>query len=106
MRWRTQCEVVDDQGDNTDGFVTVTPTGHAPGSFLCYNSLVKQMTASMAQIQQDAVKIEWSKVFKASFMLLFIAYPGTGPSGVTTHLQSCFPDPRLCHDGAHGQVSR
>ncbi len=48
-----------------------------PWLLVCRDSIAKEMIASMTLIQQQAVKVEWTKVFKASFMLLFIAYPGT-----------------------------
>ena len=58
------------------------------GLFVCRDSIVKEMTASMTLIQQQAVRVEWTKVFKASFMLLFIAYPGAVQYHVTS-LLSC-----------------
>ena len=41
------------------------------------NSIVREVTRSLSRIQHEAASIDWSKIFKASFMLLFIAYPGT-----------------------------
>ena len=40
------------------------------------HSTVRVIAESMSKIQRDAASIEWTKVFKTSFMLLFIAYPG------------------------------
>jgi hypothetical protein len=40
------------------------------------SSVAKGMAAALAAAQRDATTINWKAVFKASFMLLFIAYPG------------------------------
>ena len=39
-------------------------------------SVAKEIQTSLARLRAEAVSVEWSKVFKASFMLLFVAYPG------------------------------
>jgi hypothetical protein len=40
------------------------------------SSLTKGMAAALAAAQSQVGRINWTDVFKASFMLLFIAYPG------------------------------
>ena len=37
---------------------------------------LRAMQAHLAIAEQQSTTISWAKVFKASFMLLFIAYPG------------------------------
>ena len=40
-------------------------------------SLVKELQRVMPTVVNDTKSIDWVKVLKASFMLLFVAYPGT-----------------------------
>jgi hypothetical protein len=40
------------------------------------SAMIKAMAAALATAQGEVGRINWSAVFKASFMLLFIAYPG------------------------------
>jgi hypothetical protein len=39
-------------------------------------SVVRAMTAAAAAASANVARIDWTAVFKASFMLLFVAYPG------------------------------
>ena len=41
-------------------------------------SVAKALQQSMLSIRQEALSVDWLKVFRASFMLLFVAYPGAG----------------------------
>lgn len=52
-------------------------------------SIVSVLQDSMEAIQKEAVSIDWMKVFKASFMLLFVAYPGER-RGDHAPWKSCF----------------
>ena len=47
-------------------------------------SVVREVQIAMTQLQQQAVKIDWTKVFKASFMLLFVSYPGASTEWVVS----------------------
>ena len=40
--------------------------------------VVRELQRAMASIQRDMGTVDWTKVFKATFMLLFVAYPGEG----------------------------
>ena len=39
-------------------------------------SIARELQRSVATIQQDVNKIDWMKVFRTSFMVLFVSYPG------------------------------
>ena len=53
-------------------------------------SIANALQKSLIALQQQAKEIQWPKVVRASFMLLFIAYPGTEAA--------CFRRlPRLTH---------
>ena len=39
-------------------------------------SVLVEVSRNLAHLRMEAMSIKWSKVFKASFMLLFVAYPG------------------------------
>ena len=40
------------------------------------SDMVRELQKAMPTIQQESVTVDWVKIFKASFMLLFVAYPG------------------------------
>ena len=40
-------------------------------------SIAREVQLAMGTLQSQARAIDWTKVFKASFMLLFVSYPGT-----------------------------
>ena len=44
-------------------------------------SIAREVQSAMGKLQQEAASVDWSKVFKASFMLLFVSYPGTVHTG-------------------------
>ena len=39
-------------------------------------SIAHVLQSSLGTLQKEVVAVDWVKVFKASFMLLFVAYPG------------------------------
>jgi hypothetical protein len=39
-------------------------------------SIARAIQQSLPALETDVLKVDWLKVFKASFMLLFVAYPG------------------------------
>ena len=39
-------------------------------------SVIHEISRSLSRLQREAFNIDWTKVFQASFMLLFVAYPG------------------------------
>jgi hypothetical protein len=39
-------------------------------------SIARALQTSLHVLQAEVVAVDWVKVFKASFMLLFVAYPG------------------------------
>ena len=45
-------------------------------------SVARALTDSLRGLQQEALAVNWLAVFKASFMLLFVAYPGERTSGL------------------------
>ena len=40
-------------------------------------SIAREIQQSLGKVQHDAVSIDWVKVFRTSFMVLFVSYPGT-----------------------------
>ena len=42
-------------------------------------SVAREVRRVLTTLHHEAVSIDWNKVFKASFMLLFVSYPGTTP---------------------------
>ena len=40
-------------------------------------SIAREIQKSLGQVQQEALSVEWIKVFQTSFMVLFVSYPGT-----------------------------
>ena len=39
-------------------------------------SIAREIQQSLAQTQRDVAAVDWMKVFRTSFMVLFVAYPG------------------------------
>ena len=39
-------------------------------------SVAREIQRSLRNVQQDAVAVDWMKVFRTSFMVLFVSYPG------------------------------
>ena len=39
-------------------------------------TVLREIQRSMSSVQREVIKTDWVKIFKASFMLLFVAYPG------------------------------
>ena len=39
-------------------------------------SIYREMQRGLSMLEVGVDKVQWIKVFKASFMLLFVAYPG------------------------------
>ena len=39
-------------------------------------SVARYIQSSLGSIQRDALAIDWTKVFRTSFMILFVSYPG------------------------------
>ena len=46
-------------------------------------SVVKELQRNMSSVERRAKSLDWTKVFKATFMLLFIAYPGASCASST-----------------------
>ena len=40
-------------------------------------SVVKALSTALPDIRSKVLKVNWPQIFRASFMLLFVAYPGT-----------------------------
>ena len=63
-------------------------------------SIAREIQQSLEKVQHDAVSIDWVKVFRTSFMVLFVSYPGTPPRlhrrglGVETTRRQCVVDGR------------
>ena len=51
-------------------------------------SIAREIQQSLGKVQHDAVSIDWMKVFRTSFMVLFVSYPGTAAFSVIAH-ESC-----------------
>ena len=44
-------------------------------------SIAREIQQSLDKVQHDARRIDWLKVFRTSFMVLFVSYPGRSRAG-------------------------
>ena len=61
------------------------------------DSIAREIQQSIERVQQDSASIDWLKVFRTSFIVLFVAYPGKtiiGRDCIATSV--ALPPPTTC----------